>query len=464
MGDTNSQEPDSEEVASINVLGGICSMRKVLLRVGMMALAVLVALPVAQAQKMESTPIDLSEYWNADAWYHDDQTDNGVPTTDPTGAGAVWGLDDGGQRIKITTLPTTVVPGQVNVTEDGEVAFLLPEMAIGDLDGYYPDRETIPVTPGKYKYIYFAVRSGHGTWPGDVSNWGDDVNADTGEVIQARPENNAFYPVYESGTGSPIQIGTVNDWFWSPPEWVAPVSGNADEIVVDYMTYEGDPDYPLYFVDGQNQANHDYGQNTYLNGAGYFIYAVPIPTGLTEAMLYTEMWGNVKMSISNGDYADTASYTEIFNSVTSDKSYPYGGDGYEPNREIRGHDISDYVKSTEFGEVYLKFEDAAPEILNATGDAAEPFGPHVHQLGVFTGPVEKTSLGQRLWPGLKRTDNASPTGGLILIKKKYLLDDTKTLTSITMPTNIPRSDPFLTVFAVTLANDKNTAVKNYMLY
>ena len=75
----------------------------------------------------------------------------------------------------------------------------------------------------------------------------------------------------------------------------------------------------------------------------------------------------------------------------------------------------------------------------------------------------RTSLGERLWPGLVRTDGASPSGGLILIKKKYLLDETKTLTAIQMPTNIPRSDPFLTIFGITLANE-GTGVNDFMLY
>ncbi|MBN2329490.1 MAG: hypothetical protein JXR73_20280 [Candidatus Omnitrophica bacterium] len=436
-------------------------MRKVFLTASLAVLAALVALPVAQAQRYESTPVDLSEFLNVDGWYHDDADDPGVPTTDPSGEDAVWGLDDGGARIKITTLPADVVPGQINVTDDGEVAFLLPAMNIGDLDAYYPDGSLIPVPAGSYRYLYLAVMSGNGNWPGSFEDWQDEIDPETGEILIARPENNAFTPVYEDGESDPIQIGLVNDWFWSPPEWVAPESGDAGEIIVDYMTYEGDVDYFFYFVDGVNQANHNYGQNTYLNGEGYFIYALPVPDGLTEATLYTEMWGNVKMSISNGDFSDDAGYTEIFNSVDSDQAYPGGGDGYEPNRDIRSHDISDFL-DTEFGEIYLKFEDAAPGQLNQEGES-DAFGPRVHQLGVFTGSVVRTSIGERLWPGLVRTDGASPSGGLILIKKKYLLDETKTLTAIQMPTNIPRSDPFLTVFGITLANE-GTGVNDFMLY
>lgn len=438
-------------------------MRKSYLVTGLAVLALLASLPTAQAQKMESTPVDLSAFLNADGWYHDEADDPGVPTTDASGAGAVWGLDDGGLRVKISTLPKEVIPGKANVTEDGEVAFLLPTMAIGELDAYYPDGKTIPVPEGKYKYVYLAVMSGNGEWPGNSSNWGDETDVNTGAVTKARPENNAFTPVYDSGAGKAIPIGKVNDWFWSPPEWVTPESGNADEVIASYLTYEGDPDYVLHFVDGANQGNHDYGQYTYVNGEGDFIYAITIPAaGLSKATLYTEMWGNIKMSISNGDFADDASYKEIFNSVTSDKAYPTGGDGYEPNRMIRSHDVSEYVKSTVNGEIYLKFQDAAPDQVDAAG-ASSTFGPRVHQLGLFTGPVVKSKLGQRLWPGLVRTDGASPSGGLILIKKKYMLDDTKTLKSIAMPTNIPRSDPFLTVFAVTLANE-GTAVDNFMLY
>ncbi len=440
-------------------------MKKVFAIASLALLVGLVALPIAQAQKVESTPVDLSDFWNADGWQNDAGEDPIAGTTNESDLGAGWGLDDGGKRVLTSSIPAGVVPGEVNVTEDGEVAFLLPTMNAGELDVYYPAGDTIPVPAGQYKYVYLACMSGNGTWPGNVDNWGADVDPDTSEVYDAREEVNSFKPIYEDGEGSWIPVGTVNDWFWSPPEWVAPESGDADEIIADYMTYEGDPDYYLNFVDGFNQANHDYGQYTYVDGEGDFIFAMEVPAGLTDATLHSEMWGNIKLSISTGDFADPASYIEIFNSVATDQAYPGGGDGTEPNREIRSLDISEYLTG-DGGEIFFKFEDAAPDQLDADG-VSNAFGPHVHQLGLYTGPVVKTRLGERLWPGLLRDDNASPTGGLILIKKKYLLDETKTLTSLVMPNNIPRSDPFLSIFAITVANEgtgEPTAVNQFMLF
>jgi len=429
------------------------------------ALAVLVMLPAAQAQKYQSTPVDLSNFWNADGWQNDLTANDGDTPTTPTNhssaAGSIWTLDNGDARVRVTSIPDEIIPGQMNVTEDGEVAFLLPDMTPFKLDVYYVDGSTIPVPPGKYKYVYLACMSGNGTWPGAISDWAADVDPDTGEVYDAREEANSFKPIYQEGAGNWIPVGIVNDWFWSPPEWVAPESGDASEIISDYMTYEGDPDYFLYFVDGQNMGNHDYGQYTYVNGAGYFIYSIPVPQGLTSATLYTEMWGNVKMSISTGDFADASSYVEVFNSVTSDKAYASGGDGYEPNRKIRSHDVSQFLTGN-IAELLIKFEDAAPDQVNTEG-AADAWGPRVHQMGLYTGPTIKTRLGERLWPGLVRTDGNSPTGGLILIKKKYALDETKTLTSLVMPNNIPRSDPILSIFAITLANE-TAEVGEFMLY
>ena len=82
----------------------------------------------------------------------------------------------------------------------------------------------------------------------------------------------------------------------------------------------------------------------------------------------------------------------------------------------------------------------------------------------FTGDTKKSSLGARLWPGLARADGAKPDGGLILIQKKYALDEKRTITSIKMPNLVPRAEPYLTVFGITLANDPTAPVKDFMLY
>jgi len=436
-------------------------MKKVFVLTSLALLAGLVALPIAQAQKYDSTPVDLTDFWNADGWQNDVEGDATLGTNHESNVGAIWTLDSGDQRVLTSSIHEGILPGEVNVTEDGEVAFLLPSMNPSELDVYYVAGDTIPVPAGKYKYLYLACMSGSGAWPALLSNWAADVDPDTGEVYDARSAVNSFKPVYEEGEGDWIPVGLVNDWFWSPPEWVAPESGDAAEIIADYMTFEGDPDFFLNFVDGVNHSNFDYAQCTYVNGEGDFVFAMQVPAGLTEGTLYTEMWGNSKMSITTGDFSDPASYTEIYNSVTTDQAYPSGGDGYEPNREIRNLDISEFLTG-DGGEIFLKFEDAAPDQLNADG-VADAFGPRVHQLGLFTGPTVRTSLGERLWPGLVRTDGNSPTGGLILIKKKYLLDETKTLTALVMPNNIPRATPILSIFAITVANE-GTAVNQFMLY
>ncbi len=147
--------------------------------------------------------------------------------------------------------------------------------------------------------------------------------------------------------------------------------------------------------------------------------------------------------------------------MTSDQAYPTGGDGHEPNRELRDSDLSPHLDGSA-GEIYFKFEDAAPDQVDDAG-AAAAFGPRLHQLGLFTEPVVRTKLGERLWPNLVRTDGNSPTGGLILIKKQYGLDAERTLTALTLPSNIPRGDPILSIFAITLANDE-TVVSDFMLY
>ena len=68
--------------------------------VAVLALLVGTVIPAVHAQKVESTPVDLTNFWNADGWYHYDENntelDPGVPSNNPEAGGAVWGLDDGG--------------------------------------------------------------------------------------------------------------------------------------------------------------------------------------------------------------------------------------------------------------------------------------------------------------------------------------------------------------------------------
>lgn len=429
-----------------------------------LAAALAVVPQLGFTQQFAITPVALDDFFNADAWYHDDATDPGVSTNHASGNGAIWVLDGGtSERIRITTLPDNVIPGQLNFTEDGVVSFLLPEMNIGDLDGYYPTGDTIPVPEGNYKYVFFALMSGSGNWP--VSQWAPVRDPDTNEILDQKANLNSFIPEYADGSGDPVYIGSVNDWFWQVPKWVAPESGDSSEIIQQYLSYAGDPNGPIYLIDNAGAQDHDYGQYTFANGAdNYFTYYFDgFPgslAGVSEATLWTEMWGNVKMSLSN----DGVNFTEVYNSATIDKVYtaPAGNlDGYFPNRSLRSFDLTPYLEGGSATEIYAKFEDAAPE--NAAGQENNPWGPRVRQMGIFTGPVVESALGARLWPGLVRADGNAPQGGLILIRKQYALDDTRTLTGITMPTNIPRGNPILTVFAISLANE-GTGVDEFMLY
>ena len=367
-----------------------------------------------------------------------------------------------GAGIKISTIPKTVIPGQVNVTEDGVVAFLLPDMAEGKLNAYYVEGGMVPVTPGKYQYVFLAVTSDNGNWPGTVDDWAADVDSTTGKVIDPRSEGNSFKPIYENGDGDWIPIGIVPDWFWKPPEWVAPASGKSTEVIQEYLSYAGDPNAPVYLWDGVNYGDHNFGQYTYCNGEGaYFIYTMDIPAGLKSATLWTEMWGNVKFSISNDD----VTYKEAYNSATQDQVYTARAgnlDGYQPNRALRDFDLTSYLSSGTVKTLFLKFEDAAP--LNAVGQENNPWGARCHRLGIFTGPVVKTTGGSRLWQGMETTEWGSPEGGIYLIWKQYRIDATRSLKSILLPNNLPANDPYLILFAITLASDKLTEIGDFMLY
>ncbi|MGI6456047.1 MAG: hypothetical protein ACOX5R_10580 [bacterium] len=423
------------------------------------------------AQRYVSTPVDLDPYWNMDAWYHFEDgnpdaqgqgADPAQPSNHPDAAGAIWSLDSGtNARIRISTLPEGVIPGELNWTEDQEIQFLLPAMEIGDLDGYYVTGDVIDVPNGNYQWLFLAMMSGSGNWPGNANQWGPVTDLDTGEVLDPRSEVNSFKPIYEDGEGDWIPIGLVNDWFWQVPEWVAPASGDPNEIIADFLTYEGDEEGFFYLYDWNNVQNHDFGQYYFVNAAEeFFTYRIENVQGLTGGTLWTEMWGNIRMSIST----DNENWTVLYDSSTEDQVYtaPAGNiDGFSPNRELRSFDITPHVDGNqEF--IYLKMENPVPD--NAAGEENNPWGPRLHRLGIFTGDTVISRLGDRLWPGLVRTDGNSPEGGLILIKKQYRLDETRVLDSIQMPNNLPRNTPILTVFGMTLANVSDTAVQDYFLY
>ncbi len=416
-------------------------MKKNLVGISALTITALFVFTLSANAALVSYPLDLSGILNADAFYISD---------DDTFIDGAFGLDDGNQRIQSWTLPEDFVDGEPNLTEDGEVEFLLgPTSEMGALDAYRPAGDTIDV-PEKMAYdrIYLAVMSGNGNFPG--ATWeGQD----------------AFTVNYTDGTSEEISIGLVNDWFWSPPEWVAPESGDASEIVVDLLCHDSDPDEfdHLWGWAGLDPASHDYGQYRLADGEdGFLIYQLPYDP---DATLWMEMWGNIKVEYRvDGDF-DPFNPDVEFDGVLYDSSetevYPGGGDGYQPNRDKYDFDLSEHVTGNpEY--IYLRFTDAAPG--EATDVDSGNWGARIHRIGMFTGPVEMTRLGERLWGGLVRTDGNSPDGGLILIKKAYRLDNTKEVDNIVMPTLLPDAAPFLTVFGVTLGVIDETAVGQFMLY
>ncbi|MBI1389520.1 MAG: hypothetical protein GC154_13840 [bacterium] len=406
--------------------------------------ALLMAAP-SWSQQVISYPVDLTAFWNVDGY----NAGNGDDAGDPI-LGTMF-LDDGGKRIRSWTFPDTFVDGQPNYTEDGLTQFLLgPVYEQQAMDAYRPDGSTIPAPEQRsYDRLYLALMSGNGEFPGTA--WKDK------DVMTVN---------YADGSSESISIGVVNDWFWKPPEWYKPASGNPSEILADILCHASDPDeFDLYLWDwsGTEPTAHDYGQYRWVDGEGEFLtYQLPYAAG---AKLYMEMWGNIQVLVSTDDPAFDPDFpmTEIYNSATADQVYPGGGDGYTPNRKKYEFDLSSVLPSgtTEF---YLRFKDAAPG--QATAVDSGNWGARIHRIGLFTGPVVLSSAGARLFSGLVRDgDGAAPSGGLILIRKAYALNGDKALKSITMPSLLPNAAPFLTCFGMTLGViGEGTGISEFSLY
>ncbi len=400
-------------------------------------------------QSLESVPINLEGFLNADGWIRGETPadDPLEPTDHPDFEGSQWGLDASNKRALASSLPASVVPGRVNRSADGEVGFLLPTMDVGELDIYFPTGDRIPVPRGKYQSLHMALLSGSGTWGQtfEENNWGPEIDPVTNQVLDARSEMNSFRPVYTDGPGEWIPIQPVNDWFWPPTVKPVPASGNRDEVVLEYLAYDKNLKGRSYRVT-ENWDGHNGGQYTNIAfGAGdeFFSYFLDGLDGLTEATLWLDIWGNSKISISTDD----ENYTEIFNSVTSDQAYPDEGKRYYPNRQLKDFDLAPYIEAGDIDTIFLRFEDAAVDT------EFEGYGPRMRYAGIFTGPVELASSGDQIWPSLVREDGSFPNpdpGGLVLIERPFELDETRTLEAIMMPNNLPRAAPILNVFAMTL--------------
>lgn len=403
-------------------------MKRYLCTSAAVGLAMLLAAPV-WAQQVVSYPVDMSDFWNLDGF-----AAGGSDADDPFIG--EFGLDDGGARVRSWTMPDNFVDGEPNYTQDGLTQFLLgPVFDFGAFDSYRPTGDTIPAPEVRaYDRLYLAAMSGNGEFPG--STWaGQDIMTIN----------------YADGTTDEIPIGVVNDWFWNPPAWFVPESGNPNEIVVDILCHASDPDDWDHIWDWWPDAEptaHDYGQYRYANGDEQFItYRLPYVDGAT---LFTEMWGNILIEISTEDPAFDPDFPmdTLYNSAEEDQIYPGNGDGYMPNRDHYEFDLSDVLPAgtTEF---FLRFRDAAP---GQAGTEEEPanWGARIHRMALFTGPVVLSSAGDRLFPNLVRTgDGAAPDGGLILIRKSYRLDNEREVESITMPDLTPNAAPYLTLFGVT---------------
>ncbi|MBN2329544.1 MAG: hypothetical protein JXR73_20550 [Candidatus Omnitrophica bacterium] len=409
--------------------------KKVLFLTGLLALVCLPMTSMSQSVKITSYPVDISSAFNVDGFMVD-ANDGTLPDT--------LGLDGGGARVQSETLPADFVDGEPNYTEQGDVQFLLgPTLAAGTIDAYRPDGTTFDIAEKiQYDAVYLALMSGNGNFPG--SAWAGQDNMTI---------------TYTDGSSQEIAIGLVNDWFWSPPTWFKPESGNEDEILVNLLCHESDLNEPNYIYEFSEDNRHDYGQYRYVNGdpdSAFLVYRLPYEAG---AKLYLEMWGNYRVVISKEPPYGNPDAVEMAKVETP---YPGGGDGYNPNRDKYVFDPAEYI--SDLGdEFYIEFTDAFPGEA-PDGDSGN-WGARIHRIALFTGPVVETSTGDRLFPDLIRSDGASPDGGLILIKKTYPLDGEKAVDSITMPNLFPNAEPYLTCFGMTLGViEEGTGIESFMLY
>ena len=272
------------------------------------------------------------------------------------GAGLSDVLGATGERIDAGTLPAGYADGTAYTTADGRASFRFANLRQASLDAAKLNGQTIAVPNGKYQSVDFALVSAPGGYGNPFT------------TVKFR---------YLDGSSTDPRFGPLPGWFASPQgfdhTYYSYVDGSGVTPIVEFSTDWGDNE-ANYLLESAGNGNA--GGVRFVDGNGYALYYIALPTDLPNATLGIRVGNNFVVSLASSYYDPIADpregYTEVANSM---KIY----DGFEHralgNLKLYEFDLKD-ILADQTGQLYILFTDATP---------SNGWGPYIQNISVYTG-------------------------------------------------------------------------------
>ena len=271
----------------------------------------------------------------------------GSPLTDP--------LDTARGHIDGGTLPAAYADGTPYTTGDGGASFSFAPLRASSLDAVAINGQTVAVTQGQYESIDLALLAA------------PDSYFDPFTALKFN---------YTDGSSEEGRLGPLEGWISSPTAFdhtfYSYVDSSTVKSIVSFKTDWSDNEAPYLAESG---GNGNAGGNRFVDGNGYALYKITVPTDLTAATLGITVGNNFDIFLASS-YADpTASpldgYTEIANSMTL-----YGVEHKaNGNLKLYEFDLATYLAAAT-GELYILFKDATP---------SNGWGPFIQNISIYSG-------------------------------------------------------------------------------
>ena len=265
-------------------------------------------------------------------------------------------LDATHERIDGKTLPASYADGTPWATPDGRATFRFGPLNKSARDAAALNGQTIAVPNARYGSVDLALLAA------------PDNYADPFTTLQFQ---------YTDGSRETNRFGPLAGWFASPTAFDHTYHTYTDssgvKTIVTFKTDWGDTD-TTYLMESRGNGNS--GGNRFVDGTGYALYLIPVPTDLKEATLGITVGNNFVVSLA-ATYADpTASplegYTEVANSMTLYNGFEHRSLG---NLKLYEFELKDLLAAGT-GELYVLLTDATPN---------NGWGPYLQNISVYSG-------------------------------------------------------------------------------
>lgn len=273
------------------------------------------------------------------------------------GSGLTPALDDDGNYLDASTLPASYADGSAYGEPEGERSFLFAPLQRESLDAMRVDGQRIEVPAGVMQSIDLALLAAPGVF-------GDPVSS----IL--------FH--YADGSSDEARLGPVSDWT-DPASAFENIRYNyvddsQIETLIEFETLTSDEE--LYLL--QESGTNSNGAGRFIDGTGFALYAIDIPSSITEGTLGLTMGNNFQVSIAteyfDPEFSIEEGFTEIANSMDIHDGFEHRSLG---NLQLYEFDISPFLEA-QTGELYILLTDATPD---------NGWGPDVRSIQLFTGEL-----------------------------------------------------------------------------